>query len=167
MSTFDIDEVVSTEEISKSLSFSEVYWSVLTKFLLLVCIPLCASLLLIARGHPVSMHANRERRVIENEYRYVQEDREELSLFLFWQHRCVISNKKPINSNESRNILIQNLEFRSKYEVFQINNFKMLGFLHIWFEILGISSIIPTISINLVCRFKGMFQSAAKNWSHN
>ena len=39
VSTFDINEVGSKEEISKSLSFSKVSWSFLTKCIFLVCFP--------------------------------------------------------------------------------------------------------------------------------
>ena len=106
-----MDKVGSMEEIGKSLPFSEASLSVLTKYIFLACFPRYFSWL----------------GVIQNEYNYVQEGTEPcdmcmyanvLSLFVFWQHRYVISNEKPINTNKNPSILIQNLEFRSRYQVF-------------------------------------------------
>ena len=57
-----------------------------------------------------------------------------------------ISNEKPSISIEIPSISIKNLGFRSKYQVFRIRNFEILGFSHLEFEILGISSEIPSIS---------------------
>ena len=57
-----------------------------------------------------------------------------------------ISNKKPSISIKIPCILIGNLEFRSKYDLFQIRNFEILGFSHLEFETLSISSEIPSIS---------------------
>ena len=57
-----------------------------------------------------------------------------------------ISNEKTSISIEIPSISIRNLEFRSKYYVFQITNFEILGFSHPEFEILRISSEIPSIS---------------------
>ena len=54
--------------------------------------------------------------------------------------KSIISIEKVSISNE------KNLVFRSKNPVFQIKKFEILGFLHIEFEILGISSEIPGIS---------------------
>ena len=48
--------------------------------------------------------------------------------------------------NEKPSISIGKLRSRSKYPLFRIKNFEILGFLHIEFEILGISSEIPSIS---------------------
>ena len=56
-----------------------------------------------------------------------------------------ISNEKPSISIEIAIISIKNLRFRSKYQVFRIRNFEILGFSHLEFEIL------PNLSeINLV-----------------
>ena len=41
---------------------------------------------------------------------------------------------------------MENLGFQSKYEVFQIRNFEILGFSHIEYERLSISCKIPSIS---------------------
>ena len=57
-----------------------------------------------------------------------------------------ISNVKPSLSIKIPSTLIENLGFRSKYLVFRIKNFEILGFSHLEFEILGISSEIPSIS---------------------
>ena len=57
-----------------------------------------------------------------------------------------ISNEKTSVSIEIPSISIRNLEFRSKYYVFRITNFEILGFPHLEFEILRISSEIPSIS---------------------
>ena len=57
---------------------------------------------------------------------------------------------------------IQDLELRSKYQVFPTHNFEILGLSHIWFETLAISSIIRSISKVLVFSFKGASQSAPK-----
>ena len=65
VSIFDMDEVGSMEEIGKSLSFPEVSQSVLTKYIFFVCF------LRYFYEHPGSIHANRERGVIQNAYRYV------------------------------------------------------------------------------------------------
>ena len=43
--------------------------------------------------------------------------------------------------------------------MFQIHKFEILSLSQIWFEILGISNVIPSISKNLLFRFKGAFQS--------
>ena len=51
----------------------------------------------------------------------------------------------PSIANEKHRISMENLRFRSKNSVFQIKSFEMLGFLNIEFEILGISSEIPSI----------------------
>ena len=56
------------------------------------------------------------------------------------------SNKKRSISIEIPSISIKNLGFRSKYSVFRIRNFEKLSFSHFEFEILGISSEIPSIS---------------------
>ena len=45
VSTFDMDKVGSMEEIGKSLYFSEVSLSVLTKYMFLVCFPCYSSYL--------------------------------------------------------------------------------------------------------------------------
>ena len=76
-----------------------------------------------------------------------------LSLFVFWQDRCAISNENLLIQTKTL-VFRENLEFRSKCRVFQIHNFEILGFSHIWFEILVISSIIPSISKNLVRNFQ-------------
>ena len=47
-----------------------------------------------------------------------------------------ISNEKPSISIEIAIISIKNLRFRSKYQVFRIRNFEILGFSHLEFEIL-------------------------------
>ena len=57
-----------------------------------------------------------------------------------------ISNEKPSISREMASISTKNLGFQSKCEVFRIRNFEILGFSHLEFEILGISSEIPSIS---------------------
>ena len=122
---------------------------------------LFSSLFLIVRGHSGSMHANSKRGVIQIEYRYVQGScmtyvcmyALALSLFVFWQDRCAISNEILLIQTKTL-VFRQNLEFRSKCRVFQIHNFEILGFSHIWFEILVISSIIPSISKNLVRNFQ-------------
>ena len=57
-----------------------------------------------------------------------------------------ISSEKPSISIEMPSISIENLGFRSKYWVFRFRNFEILGFSHLEFEILGISSEIPSIS---------------------
>ena len=57
-----------------------------------------------------------------------------------------ISNEKPSVSIEIPSIWIENLGFRSKYEVFRFRNFEILGFSHLEFEILGISSEILSVS---------------------
>ena len=57
-----------------------------------------------------------------------------------------ISNEKPSISIKIPSISIKNLGFRSKYQVFRIRNFEILGFSHLEFEILDISSEIPSIS---------------------
>ena len=58
-----------------------------------------------------------------------------------------ISNEKPSISDEIPNILIENLGFRSNYyTIFRIINFEILGFPHLEFVILGISSETPSIS---------------------
>ena len=57
-----------------------------------------------------------------------------------------ISNEKPSISIEIPSILLENLGFRSKYLVFRFRNFEILDFWHLEFEILGISSEIPSIS---------------------
>ena len=54
--------------------------------------------------------------------------------------------EKPSISNEKPSISIENLAFRSKYLVFQIRNFEILGFSHLEFQILGISIEIASIS---------------------
>ena len=59
-------------------------------------------------------------------------------------------------------VSIQDLEFRSKYQVFQTHNFEILGLSHDWFETLAISSVIRSISKILVFPFKGASQSAPK-----
>ena len=103
---FDVDIIGSVEETGRSISFSETFY-VLTKYNV-SC--LFSSLFLIARGHAGGMHLNRECGVIQNEYSYVQGGSESydkciytfvLFLFLFWQHRSVISNEKPSNFNEN------------------------------------------------------------------
>ena len=53
-----------------------------------------------------------------------------------------ISNEKPSISIEIPSISIENLGFRS----FRIRNFKIIGSSHLKFEILGISSEIPSMS---------------------
>ena len=111
MSTFGINEVGPMEEIGKSFSFSEVFFICLNKIHISRFL---SSLFLIVRGHPGSMHANRECGVIQNEYSYVKGGREShdmcmyvlaLSLFVFWQYRF-----------QMRNLATQtkNLVFRSK-----------------------------------------------------
>ena len=57
-----------------------------------------------------------------------------------------ISNKKPTISIEIPSISIKNLGSRSKCYIFRILNFELLGFSHLEFGILGISSEIPSIS---------------------
>ena len=57
-----------------------------------------------------------------------------------------ISNEKPSILNERPSISIKSLLFRSKYQVIRIRNFEILGFPHLEFEMLGISSEIPSIS---------------------
>ena len=57
-----------------------------------------------------------------------------------------ISNKKPSVSIETSRVLIKNLGFRSKYQVFQIRNFEIPGFSQLEYEILSISSEISSIS---------------------
>ena len=51
-----------------------------------------------------------------------------------------ISTEIPSISTEIPSILIENLGFRPKYQVFRIRNFEILGFSHLKFEILVISS---------------------------
>ena len=46
-----------------------------------------------------------------------------------------ISIYKPSISNKTPSISSRNLGFRSKYLVFEINNFEILGFSHIWFRV--------------------------------
>ena len=53
-----------------------------------------------------------------------------LSLFVFLQGRCVISNENLLIQTKTL-VFRQNLEFRSKYRVFEIHNFEIIGFLHI------------------------------------
>ena len=57
-----------------------------------------------------------------------------------------ILNEKPSISIEIPSISIENLGFRSKYKVFRIRNFEILGFSHPELEIIGISCEIPGIS---------------------
>ena len=57
-----------------------------------------------------------------------------------------ISNEKSSISNGKTSILIGTLGFWSKNLVFQIKIFEILGFPQTAFEILGISSKIPSIS---------------------
>ena len=52
----------------------------------------------------------------------------------------------PSISNGKPSISTGNLAFRSKYLVFQIRNFEILGFSHLEFQILDISIEIPGTS---------------------
>ena len=54
-----------------------------------------------------------------------------LSLFVFWQERCVISNENLLIQTKTL-VFRPNLEFRSKYQLFQIHNFEILGLSHIY-----------------------------------
>ena len=60
-----------------------------------------------------------------------------------------ISNEKRSISYEKLSISIGNLGFRSENQVIHFKHFKMLGFSHIEFEILSISSEILCISIKI------------------
>ena len=55
------------------------------------------------------------------------------------EYDCHIFSKYPV-------FQMKNLVFQSKYLVFRFRNFEILGFSHLKFEILGISSEIPSIS---------------------
>ena len=57
-----------------------------------------------------------------------------------------ISNEKHSISIEIPSISIENLGFWSKYQVFRVNNFEILGFSHREFEVIRISSEIPSTS---------------------
>ena len=50
-----------------------------------------------------------------------------------------ISNEKPSISIKIPSILIENLEFQLKYQVFPVRKFEILDFSHPEFEIRGIS----------------------------
>ena len=92
---------------------------------------------------------------MEHECSYVQWGRKSrdmciyalaLSLLVFWQHRYVVSNQNRSNSNDNPSMSRQKFQFWSKYQVFQIHNFEILGFLRISFEI-------PSILKNLAFCF--------------
>ena len=73
------------------------------------------------------------------------------NMFISMEYDCHIFSKYLVFqmkniSIEIHSISIKTLEFRSKYLVFWIRNFEILGFLHLEFEIVGTSSEIPSIS---------------------
>ena len=59
-----------------------------------------------------------------------------LFLLLFWQHKCVVSNQKTGNLNENLVFCCKTLNFDQNTCYFY--DFKILVFLHISFEILGV-----------------------------
>ena len=115
------------------LSFSEGSLPVLEKFAYF-------SFIFLVIFHPGSMHTNRERDLIQHEYSYEQGGRKSHdmrmydlhSLFCYFGSADVLFlNEKLSNSSKNSSVSIQDLELRSKYQIFQIHDFEILGLLHI------------------------------------